>query len=370
MVPICRMSPFFGYRRQSDQHLSSLIHQLLDYERVLKSGGNDLPDFSARSPIVATQEEEWGHRRSTLDNDPSDADVEGDPGVTEVAHEARALDKATEDRVLGRKSSWRLFQATPTPKPEEAEEDDDCCRRHHSITSNYTSRTNRSDPFSEHLIGAEEEEELLNVGGGFDDCGESIETSADSQYEEYDEDNVNSLPVTPHTASLVQRYLSSITISIRDFPQMLSSLTLPTFDVPPLPRARLPMKGRRCPPPLSTLPTAHSSLVIFGVVKSDPAQTIKNHIEPRISAPASPGPLIPLQPLPTPSRTLFVFPPSHSPNALPSAASSTKILTFPSMKTPRLSSRGSRGRPSSLIFSATPTTALSCVDVRGWVGTK
>jgi hypothetical protein len=45
-------------------------------------------------------------------------------------------------------------------------------------------------------------------------------------------------------------------------------------------------------------------------------------------------------------------------------------LAFPSMKTPRLSMRGSRGRPQSFIAQSTPTTAFSLVDVRGWVGMK
>jgi len=38
-----------------------------------------------------------------LDNEASDADAEEDRDVAEVAHEARVLDKAMEDRVLARK---------------------------------------------------------------------------------------------------------------------------------------------------------------------------------------------------------------------------------------------------------------------------
>jgi hypothetical protein len=49
---------------------------------------------------------------------------------------------------------------------------------------------------------------------------------------------------------------------------------------------------------------------------------------------------------------------------------SVSTLAFPCMKTPRLLSRGSRGRPQSFVAPAAPTTAFSRVDVRGWVGMK
>ena len=378
LVPICRMSPFFGYCRQAYQHLSSLIYQLLDYERQLKSGGNDSPTFSDRSSIVAAEEEEWGRRRSMLDNDASDADVEEDRDVAEVAREARALDKAMEDRVLARKSSSSSVASSGLGMGVAWKSRYGGRRRTGSIASNLTN----GSILSEDLVEEEEEEELLNVGGGFDnDSRESDATSPDSQCEE---DTANRLPFTPHTARPVQRNLSSGTTSSHKFPRMPSSAIQATFDIPPLPRARLSMKGRRRPPPLSILPTVPSSPINPGVIKSDPPQTIQSHTELRISAPPSlpsrqiaPKPPVPSRPLPTPSQTLFVFPASPSPNTLPSAAPSTMILTpsvntlaFPSMKTPRLSSRGSRVRPNSLISSATPTTAFSRVDVRGWVGMK
>ena len=371
------MSPRgLGHRRQADDHLPSLIYQLLDYERALKPGGANSPTFSDRSSIVAAEEEEWGRRRSMLDNDPSDADVEEDRDVSEVAREARALDKAMEDRMLARKSSSSSIASSGLGMGVAWKSRYGGRRRTGSIASNLTN----GSILSEDLVEENEEEELLNVGGGFDnDSRESDATSPDSQFEE---ESVSRLPFTPHTARPpLQRNPSSGPTSTHKFPRIPASATQATFDIPPLPRARLTLKGRRRPPPLSLLPTVPSSPINPGVMKSGPPQRTQTNTEPRISAPTllprqtPPKPTAPSQPLPTPSQTLFVFPPS--PNALPSAAPSTMILTpsvntlaFPSMRTPRLSSIGSRGRPKSFIAPATSTTAFSLVDVRGWVGMK
>lgn len=379
-VPTCRKSHFFlAYRHQADEHSPSLIYQLLEYERTLKSGGANSPTFSDRSSIVAAEEAEWGRRRSMLDNDPSDADVEDHRDVAEVAREAHALDKAMEDRMLARKSSSSSIASSGLGMGIAWKSRYGGRRRTGSIASNLTN----GSILSEDLVEEEEEEQLLNVGGGFDnDSRESDATSPDSQFEE---DNANRPPFTPHTARpSIHRNPSSGPISTQKFPRIPTSAIQATFDVPPLPRARLTMKGRRRPPPLSILPTVPSSPINPGVTKTEPPQRTQTRTETRTSAPAvlpsrqtPPKPPAPLQPLPTPSQTLFVFPASPSPSVLPSAAPSTMILTpsvntlaFPNMKTPRLLSRGSRGRPNSLIASATPTTAFSRVDVRGWVGMK
>lgn len=312
-----------------------------------------------------------------LDNDASDADAEEDRDAAEVVHEARALDKAMEDRVLARKSSSSSVASSGLGMGAAWKSRYGGRRRTGSIASNLTN----GSILSEDLVEEKEEEELLNVGGGFDNDGrESDATSPDSHYEE---ESANKLPFTPQTARpSIQCNPSSGQISTQKFPRIPASAIQATFDVPPLPRARLTLKGRRRPPPLSILPTVPSSPINPGVMKSGPPQRAQAHAEPRISVPAllpsrqtPPKPAVPPQPLPTPSQTLFVFPPS--PNALPSAAPSTMILTpsvntlaFPSMKTPRLLSRGSRGRPQSFVAAATPTTAFSRVDVRGWVGMK
>jgi hypothetical protein len=194
-VPTCRMSHFFlRYRRQADEHLPSLIYQLLEYERALKSGGANSPTLSDRSSIVAAEEAEWGRRRSMLDNDASDADVEEDRDVAEVAREARALDKAMEDRMLARKSSSSSVASSGLGMGVAWKSRYGGRRRTGSIASNLTN----GSILSEDLVEEEEEEELLNVGGGFDnDSRESDATSPDSQCEE---DSANRLPFTPHTA--------------------------------------------------------------------------------------------------------------------------------------------------------------------------
>jgi len=280
-----------------------------------------------------------------------------------------------EDRMLARKSSSSSVASSGMGMGVAWKSRYGGRRRTGSIASNLTN----GSILSEDLVEEEEEEELLNVGGGFDnDSRESDATSPDSHCEE---DSANRLPFTPHTARPPVHRNPSGPVSTQKFPRMPSSAIQATFDIPPLPRARLTMKGRRRPPPLSILPTVPSSPINPVVSKSDPPQRTQTHPESRTSAPTSPPsrqtPPKPSVPLPTPSQTLFVFPPSPSPNILPSATPSTMILTpsvntlaFPNMKTPRLLSRGSRGRHSSLITSATPTTAFSRVDVRGWVGMK
>lgn len=309
-----------------------------------------------------------------LDNDASDADVED---VSEIAREAHALDKAMEDRMLARKSSSSSIASSGLGMGVAWKSRYGGRRRTGSIASNLTN----GSILSENLVEEDEEEELLNVGGGFDnDSRESDATSPDSQFED---EGANKLPFTPHTARpAVQPNPSSGPTSTQAFPRIPPSAIQATFDLPPLPRARLSLKGRRRPPPLSILPTVPSSPINPGVMKSGPPQRTQTHTEPRISAPTlqpsrqtPPRPAPPSKPLPTPSQTLFVFPPS--PNALPSAAPSTMILTpsvntlaFPCLKTPRLSIRGSRGRPKSFVAPAAPTTAFSLVDVRGWVGMK
>lgn len=357
----------------------SLIYQLLDYERALKSGGTNSPTFSDRSSIVAAEEEEWGRRRSMLDNDTSDGDAEEGRDVAEVAREARALDKAMEDRMLARKSSSSSVASSGLGMGVAWKSRYGGRRRTGSIASNLTT----GSILSENLVEEEEEEELLNVGGGFDnDSRESDATSPDSQC---DEESASRLPFTPHTARPpTQRNLPSGPVSTHKFPRIPASATQATFDIPPLPRARLTMKGRRRPPPLSLLPTVPSSPINPGVIKADLPQRTRTQTEPHILPPVLPPVLLPLRQtppkpsiLPTPSQTLFVFPPSPSPNTLPSAAPSMMILTpsvntlaFPSMKSPPLPSRGSRVRPNSFITQAAPTTAFSRVDVRGWVGMK
>ncbi|VDB99845.1 unnamed protein product [Peniophora sp. CBMAI 1063] len=147
----------------------SLIYQLLDYERTLKAD----TDSASEDMDAAAQDEEWGRRRAMLDEAPSESEPEQE--ISEVMREAKALDKAMEDRILARKSSassvasggsgigmgaaWRSRYAR---------------KRAGSIASNATS----GSAISEDLVEVDEEQELLGVGGGFD--GTSIGTMSTS----------------------------------------------------------------------------------------------------------------------------------------------------------------------------------------------
>ncbi|KAI0321699.1 hypothetical protein OF83DRAFT_1080770 [Amylostereum chailletii] len=147
----------------------SLIYQLLDYERTLRAdGGSPLSDLS---DAAAVQDEEWGRKRQMMEEASESEDI--DQESVEVQREARALDKAMEDRILARKSSsssvgsglgmgaaWRNRYSSR--------------KRTGSIASNVTSNS----VISEDLVEEDEEEDLLGTGGGFDRT--SIDTSAGS----------------------------------------------------------------------------------------------------------------------------------------------------------------------------------------------
>lgn len=92
----------------SSQTPLSLIYQLLEYERRL----NPVPG-SPSDALQQAEEEEWSRRRTLLDEAPSPPpeDEEENPMVMQ---EARALDKAMEDRMLARRSSRSSVSSVPS----------------------------------------------------------------------------------------------------------------------------------------------------------------------------------------------------------------------------------------------------------------
>ncbi len=139
---------------------------------------NSSPTASEISSVAA-DEEEWGRRRQMME----DADTEdNDRESVEVMREARALDKAMEDRRVARKSSissiassssgvgmgqaWRSKYGSGRKR-----------------TGSAASIITTGSVFSEHLVEEEEEEELLGVGGGFTDPSCSSSSSEPTEDE-------------------------------------------------------------------------------------------------------------------------------------------------------------------------------------------
>ncbi|KZT21644.1 hypothetical protein NEOLEDRAFT_1181484 [Neolentinus lepideus HHB14362 ss-1] len=382
----------------------SLIYQLLDYERTLK-GGSSSPASSERSSSAAEEEEEWGRRRQMLDDAPSDR--EDDREITEVMQEARALDKAMEDRMVARKASSSSMNSMSSRGMGPAWRSKYGSRkRTGSVASNQTG----GSILSEDLVEEDEEQELLGVGGGFDTQSQRTRSSwcsEPSEEERGQEENPElvsfSHPFTPATArASTSRFLppppsaptTKSTFTLPPVPRTAfkSSFDLPSvpppassskssFDLPSSSTFQSKFKMKRRPPPLGFLPPVPSSPEAMTQASSSvPARTRKDRHRPTtppLHLRNSHNSLDSVfQPFPTPSQTLFVFPPSptlttRTPSTMTLTSNLSSAFPFPSVSTPRVSTVRRHGKTKSFIGLAippTPTTASSRVDARGWVG--
>lgn len=334
-----------------------LIYQLLDYERALKKDGTSSPTPSDRSTYAAAEDEEWGRRRATMEESPSDTD---DNENDQVAREARALDKAMEDRVVARKTSSGSISSLgsgigmgPAWKSRYGGRN-----RASSVAS---SLTNGSSAISEDLVEEDEESELLGVGGGFD---ESTVNSPEDDVCSISSDKAPSKSVPPSAPASRSTFMLPRV-------QVPATATQSSFNLA-TPRAS---KSRHRPPPLAISTSVPFVPTVPILLTSKPSRVRAESRKPE-TPPfhlRKPPPIS--QPLPTPSQTLFVFPPcpnlsTQTPSTMILTPSVSTFLPFPSVSTPRVSSLKT-GRRMSFIgvgAPATPTTAYSRVDARGWIG--
>lgn len=360
----------------------SLIYQLLDYERALKPA-NGSPSPSEQSSIAA--EQEWARRRQMVD----DADAgDNDRENVEVMREARALDQAMENRRISRRSSISSIASS------------NGLGMGHAWRSKYgTGRTRAGSVasvattgsvLSEQLVEEDEEQELLGTGGGFTETScssaEPTEDEASSTHTFGETDSPDATDVLSGTPKAYPRVSTHIPPSAPahktsfNLPSAPATATATSFS---LPKPHHRSKPKKRPPPLFGLlsPVPPSPItpvsearsftrprpesrkseprsVSHGVHKTSSRKYHHHHI------PASA----------TPAQTLFVFPPSPSQSAqTPSTmmlVPSSSFLKSPA-PTPRVASFRSEGNRRSFIgvsSLATPTTACSHVDARGWVG--
>ncbi|KAJ7919149.1 hypothetical protein B0H13DRAFT_2187142 [Mycena leptocephala] len=358
----------------------SLIYQLLEYEKKLRGDNGQMSDTES---VMAEEDEEWGRQRRMLDEVPTDDEDEQESSV--VMREAQALDKAMEDRILARKTSsssvassssgvgmgpaWRKTYGSR--------------KRAGSIASNMT---NGSSILSEDLVEEDEEQELLGIGGGFDEeRGSSAEPEYSSTSSPEDEVHTNTTPrrpARPPPSAPVWKTSFSL-------PMPPATAIRPSFD--------LPTKPKRRPVPLGILPPVPPSpikIVVDGAETPDKRVSRKPHMSlppsrTRTESRKPPPPALHLRSsllkpksqnppsgLATPSQTLFVFPPSptlttRTPSAMTLTSNMNSSVPFPSSSTPRVSTFRSQGRTRSFIglgAPPTPTTAFSKVDARGFFG--
>lgn len=303
-----------------------------------------------------------------LDDGPDREDV-GKESI-EMQREAKVLDKAMEDRILARKSSASSIGSGMGMGP--AWKSRYSRKRTVSVTSNMTSNS----MLSENLVEEDEEQELLNVGGGFDRS--SARPSPSEGHVPSDASSDGELGATRVGLSVPSS--APATRSSFQLPPAPMTASKPTFDT----SRRSMSKTRRRPTPLDILPTVPDSPV--NVVPTPTTLAMpRSRKESRASIPTSlqlRKPSQPVQPPPapnthkpallTPSQTLFVFPPSPgfstcTPSAMTLTSNSVSV-PFPSSATPRSRSDSRRRSLIGLMMPSTPTTAHVRVDARGWVG--
>ncbi|KDR85175.1 hypothetical protein GALMADRAFT_54089 [Galerina marginata CBS 339.88] len=401
------MQGAYSFVKQKSPHVGpnmSLIYQLLEYEKRLRGDKATPPDSDGSSGT--DDEEEWGRRRQMME----DASSDNDPDEQEssiVMQEAKALDKAMEDRIVARKSSASSMSSTGSGLGMGA-----AWRSRYGSRKRTGSIASNSGSFlSENLVEEDEEQELLGIGGGFEtDSRQSrLSTATSSPDEEHDG--------TPRTVSLIATPGPATARPPPSAPVWKSSFIIPpppktafrsTFELPPKPKPKAKLR----PMGLSLLPPVPSSPVTL-VIEGDEHQE-QQQPTPAVPPPrAAPKPGLPLPPVrqraesrklvppplhlresvlrrashsssdvtaasvaQTPSQTLFVFPPSptlttRTPSTMTLTSNLAGPVPFPSLSTPRVSTFHSKGRTRSFIglgAPPTPTVAFSKVDVRGYVG--
>lgn len=378
----------------------SLIYQLLEYERKL-NGSHGSPSASEHSSSVVDEEEEWGRRRKLLDEAPSDN--EDDRHSTVVMEEAKALDKAMEERFVARKNSASSVASSGVGMGPAWRSRFITRKRTGSIASN---KTNGSI-LSEDLVEEDEERELLGIGGGFESDITGGSTSAES-----DLLSITTSPEDEGQAQPIRRPMASMALPngpafLRPPPS--APIWKTSFTIPPPPSTAIrptfnlssgpTPKAKRRPVTLGILPPVPSSpihIIVDGDESDDAAPLHENKKSqqfiprPRTESRKPAPPPLHLRnsvlkkankvqqtvlSVSTPSQTLFVFPPSptlttRTPSTMTLTSNITTPVPFPSM-TPRVSTFRGQGRTRSFIglgVPPTPTTAFSKVDVRGYVG--
>ncbi|KAF7310653.1 Dual specificity catalytic domain-containing protein [Mycena chlorophos] len=359
----------------------SLIYQLLDYEKKLRGDGGDLSGTES-----GAEDEEWGRRRQLLDETNTDDDDENERENSLVMREAQYLDKAMEARFLARKTSGSSLASSSSGVGMGAawRSRYGSRKRTGSVASNMT---NGSSILSEDLVEEDEEQELLGIGGGFNDDDRGSSAEPDSQSSPEDDVQQAVSPLRPGGLPSAPVWKTSFNI-----PPPATAFR-PTFNLPP-------SKGKRRPAPLAAMsPNLTPSVVVIDETTETPRKpsartaanlpSIRTRTESKKPAPpplhlrTSLKPKTPKTPnpasglaTPSQSQTLFLFPPSpttltsRTPSAM-TLSSMNGPLPFPSLSTPRVSTFRSDGRTRSFIglgAPPTPTTAFSRVDAKGYFG--
>jgi tyrosine-protein phosphatase MSG5 len=396
----------------------------LEYERTLNAGANS-PTPSDRSSNVAEDEEEWSRRRMALEESSTEED---ERESIAIRHEAEALDKAMEDRLVARRASTSSIASGSGASVAgssnggigmgAAWKNKYGGRRRAGSRASVSSNLTTGSILSEDLVEEDEEQELLGLGSAFD--GKSIDSRSISA--EPEEISAPGMSRTDSSSSYSS--ISSATpLTARPFghfPPPSAPAHKTTFSLPPPPQTAIrstfelsepkPKARRRPAPLLNLLPPVPPSPNAFVVEQQ--ATPPKEEVPAVVIAQSAPEPMSAMPELqrrarrdskrPTPpplhlrasiqpalpsafrappatagpAQTLFVFPPSpdrvtRTPSTM-TLMSSLPQVPFPCVSPPHVKMAATRtGRMRSFIAlgaPATPTTACSRVDARGWIG--
>ena len=330
-------------------------------------------------------------------------DETSDQESVEVMREARALDRAMEERMVARKASTSSVGSSNGLGMGSAWKSRYGSRaRTGSVTSNFTSA---GSIISEDLIEESEEPELLGVGGGFD-CPSFSQRSPSG---ETTEDEPSGFTPNVYGDVRFQSPFHDVPFTAR--PELNKRHTFDGSSIPSgIPPSAPPTKtsfgfasrltskwrGKSRTPTIDVLPPVPPSPVVANAITTEPESVLPSS-QPRARTKRIPEPLKLQNPTPrsrtssrssqlshvssihTPAETLFVFPPSptlkpQTPHMMTVTSNKNGNILSPYLvaaPTPRVSTFRTEGRRRSFISlgaPATPTTASSRVDVRGWVG--
>ena len=373
-VRICRKFPCQLHFPALPSSSSSLIYQLLEYQKRLKSDTGSVDSSELSPPSLADEEEAWGRQRRLMDEQERES--------TFVLHEARALDKAMEDRFIARRSSSSSLCSSSSGMGYAWRTRYGSRKRTGSVASHRTS----GSILSENLVEQDEEAELLGVGGGFDSEKNAEESSSSTTSPDEDQDNDPSSNFVPSSASV---HKTAFRISTFNMPRPRAKRRPPPIGLPTVPSSPItlivdsPITTSIKVPSKPSSPYLSVSTPVQRVVdspctlperKHTPSLHTRNRAlrktrstqDPLATPLASSVPHVDVS-----SQTLFVFPPSPTAISTPSTLTITSTPNASSILFPSTSRAQSRGRPRSFISlgtPATPTTAFTKLNVRGYVG--
>ncbi len=202
-------------------HLPRLIYSLLEYEKTLKrpKDPSSSSPHDSDSSSIADDEEEWTRRRRLLDDEGEGIDTspeysnhddnKAEPDEKEreiesviVMQEAKALDKAMEERIVARKSSASSMSSIGSVSGSGSifgvgigigpGTNSWRSRRHARKRAPSILSTRTTGSVSEDLVEEDEERDLLGIGGGFDNdtMSSSQQTEEESSPDDVDVDVV------------------------------------------------------------------------------------------------------------------------------------------------------------------------------------